>query len=249
MLMALMKGKLSREQENMEDVLTSNVFGTLKYVDPAEGLMPFLGRAKLPNGDKVPFARVTAADVSYKFWPWWQEGDCIGCEPDVVLRIDCVDKRKYIILVEAKYHSGKSSEAEEGEEHPTDQLAREWDNLTHYANRENRTPVLIYLTAGFGCPVAAIKASEQDFRSKRCDETLCPFTCYWLSWRHLPRVLKDRENPMLQDLEAVLRHLNLMFFEGISEVRVPGHVQWAFRKDFDWTMGRKVQEILWRFES
>jgi hypothetical protein len=27
-LMALLKGKLSRKQENMEDILTSNVFGS-----------------------------------------------------------------------------------------------------------------------------------------------------------------------------------------------------------------------------
>lgn len=31
MLMALLKGKLSHEQMNTEDLVTSNVFGLLKY--------------------------------------------------------------------------------------------------------------------------------------------------------------------------------------------------------------------------
>ena len=45
MIEALLRGKLSREQENMEDVLTSNVFGMLQYVAPELGLFPFLARA------------------------------------------------------------------------------------------------------------------------------------------------------------------------------------------------------------
>jgi hypothetical protein len=35
MLQALLRGKLSREHEEIEDILTSNVFGLLQYCDPS----------------------------------------------------------------------------------------------------------------------------------------------------------------------------------------------------------------------
>ena len=55
MIEALLRGKLSREQENMEDVLTSNVFGMLQYVAPESGLFPFLAQATWGD-DQCEFA-------------------------------------------------------------------------------------------------------------------------------------------------------------------------------------------------
>ena len=54
MLDAIIKGKLSREQENMEDLLTSVVFGMIKYLPPHEALFPLLSKAELQTGEK-PF--------------------------------------------------------------------------------------------------------------------------------------------------------------------------------------------------
>ncbi len=42
MIPALLHGKLSREQENMEDILTSIVFGVLKHLPPELILLPWL---------------------------------------------------------------------------------------------------------------------------------------------------------------------------------------------------------------
>jgi len=42
MLEAQLHGKLTREQENLEDILTSNVFGSIKYVPFKKGLLPIL---------------------------------------------------------------------------------------------------------------------------------------------------------------------------------------------------------------
>ena len=52
MLQAILKGKLSREQENMEDVLTSNVFGLLRYVQPQEGILKYLWLAEDNEGNQ-----------------------------------------------------------------------------------------------------------------------------------------------------------------------------------------------------
>ena len=48
MIHALLNGKLSADQENMEDILTSNVFGLLRYLPPEHGLLPFLAHASIP---------------------------------------------------------------------------------------------------------------------------------------------------------------------------------------------------------
>ena len=50
MLQALLRGKLSRVQENMEDVLTSTVFGLLRYFPVQSGLWPFLSHAANVQG-------------------------------------------------------------------------------------------------------------------------------------------------------------------------------------------------------
>ena len=45
MLAAQIKGKLTRKEEDLEDLLTSNVFGSIKYVPPENGLIPLLSAA------------------------------------------------------------------------------------------------------------------------------------------------------------------------------------------------------------
>ena len=41
--------KRSEETENMEDILTSHVFGTLKYLPNSSGLIQFLSKATFFN--------------------------------------------------------------------------------------------------------------------------------------------------------------------------------------------------------
>jgi len=117
-IQALLRGKLSLKQENAEDILTSNVFGLLRYVSPQAGLLPFLACAKsvrgeCPLGTSVDGRTADAVTAEYDFWPRWP-----GCEPDVVLAIQH-DERKFLVVVEAKYRSGKSSVAF-GLEEPSD---------------------------------------------------------------------------------------------------------------------------------
>ena len=82
MLMALLKGKLSREQENMEDILTSNVFGLFQYLPPSEGLLPFLAQTE-GEGMSRPLASLkdaTDATAQYDFWPQWTDASGAACE-------------------------------------------------------------------------------------------------------------------------------------------------------------------------
>ncbi len=45
MLQAMIHGKLTREEEGLEDLLTSNTFGLMKYLPPEAVLLPFLSLA------------------------------------------------------------------------------------------------------------------------------------------------------------------------------------------------------------
>ena len=156
MIQALLHGKLSREQANMEDLLTSCVFGTLRYLPEDEGLLPFLRLAKTVEGETLLAVIPDGAKADYCFWPPLAEKGCLPCEPDVLLTITEPGGKKHLVLIEAKFRSGKSFEADDEKERPNDQLAKEWDNLESLATAEGAEPFLVYLTADFGCPVAQI---------------------------------------------------------------------------------------------
>jgi hypothetical protein len=111
MIPALLHGKLTLKQENMEDILTSNVFGLLQYVRPECGLFPFIARARALEGDSRPLAHLISKDgpateAEYDFWPQWNH-----CQPDVVLSVS--GHQRYLVAIEAKYRSGKSSKPAE----------------------------------------------------------------------------------------------------------------------------------------
>jgi hypothetical protein len=263
MLMALLHGKLSRDQENMEDILTSNVFGILKYLPPGTALVPFLRKAVTPEQDHPLVSLSSDVEVKCEFWPWLGKSDNTGCEPDVLIRLTCPSNKKTLILIEAKYHSGKSSEEEKdpneklareqseeiaslgvdhSDEPVKDQLSREWRNLRRLAEKESAEPVLIYLTAGFVCPTEDIEASQKALKGEKGKIS-------WLSWRHLPSLITDSHYEVLRDLAAALRRLDLIFFEGFSKVDTPVHIQWAFSVEpvrFDWTCPQIRESLQWR---
>lgn len=122
MLFAEIHRKLSLDDDNerREDVLTSTVFGTLIVGEKWSLLAAWFGAARDHNGKRLNLPPVTTA--SYWFWPRLFDGDAI-VEPDLLLLFGDV-----LVIVEAKYLSGKSSEgsADDGEIDPADQLTKEW---------------------------------------------------------------------------------------------------------------------------
>ena len=220
----------------MEDVLTSNVFGLLRYVQPQEGILKYISLAE-DKGGKRPLECLSSLkelpeqSIKYEFWPWWKESDCIGCEPDLVISIKIPDKEDLLLLIEAKYLSGKSSEADESCDAPTDQLAKEWHDLSVMA-KSNESPILIYLTAHYAYPREDIKNAVSELRKKRPDKA--EPVIYWLSWRHLHQVCENSPSLVLGDLRDLLNRLNLKFFSGIV---------------IDWQAIAGFQPIRWRFEK
>ena len=90
--------------DRLEDKLTGDVFGHLRYMPYEFGLQPVLKACCFPEEQAAHYNEsIERADnFTYKFWPRHDEG-----EPNLILESD-----NDIILIEVKYHSGLSSDDE-----------------------------------------------------------------------------------------------------------------------------------------
>jgi len=251
LLQALLKGKLTREEENLEDLLTSNVLGSIKYVLPEEGLLPFLKNCQNKKSEPLLTEGATILEVNYQFWPWLKETKNRGCEPDVLIFLRLDNGQNLIILLEAKYRSGKSSEAiEESESNEktlilNDQLAVEWDNLVDLANREKATPVLLYVTADIYFPKKEIEESCKEYKKCRYED----MNVFWISWRKLPNLFFNSDNMILSDLVKVLKKIGLSYFERITAT-APVKITWSFKKFNEWCWSKyALQKITWNYRQ
>jgi len=268
MLAAQLSGKLTREEEDLEDLLTSNVFGSIKYVPHEEGLIPLLSAAERLDGSQpLNYGLSEISEVKYYFWHRIEKQNCYACEPDVLICIKHNDDKKTVVLVEAKYRSGKSSEEEE-DDRPTDQLAREWDNLIVLAKEKAATPYLLYVTADIAIPSIDIEESQSEIAKKRGAK----IDIVWISWRKLPIIFRDSRYDILRDLVEVLRRQWLIFFEGISAPENMEAINWHFQSTplklnlsfdapvFQWKYNNKVSlrfdwisfvflKMKWRFKK
>lgn len=243
MLMAQLKGKLTREEENMEDLLTSNIFGSFKYVPPEEGLVPFLARAVQVDGRRPLEDLSSVKSCNYIFWPNYVTIDQKGCEPDLLITIDDSSIGRLFIMIEAKYRSPKSSFPSVDAE-LTDQLAKEWDVLQNIAGNRGQA-FLVFATADYTIPQAAIEESQLELKQKRGERG----NIIWLSWRELPSILVNTGHPILEDLYHLLHRHDMYYFRGINlRKNTVSVILWAFVSRlvrFEW--GCEKKEILWNF--
>jgi hypothetical protein len=252
MFEAQLRGKLTREEEDLEDLLTSNVFGAIKYVPYREGLIALVSEAERRDGSRPLQGLSDISNVKYEFWPFLEEKNCNPCEPDVLISITQSNGKKILILVEAKFKSGKSSEADLSDK-PSDQLSKEWDNLKRLAIKNNSDPYLLYITANIGFPEKEIKESISEYLKKR-ESTI---NILWLSWRKIPTIFHNSQNEIIKDLVKLLRRQGLIFFEGfkISQVESfnwqfqAGDLGYTISKHFVLTWSFKPIDIKWKFEK
>ncbi len=246
MLEAQLHGKLTREQENLEDILTSNVFGSIKYVPFKKGLLPILRNTENDKGEYSLNDFKDIKDVTYKFWNWIPKNNSEGCEPDVLITITHSSGNKTIILVESKYLSGKSSEAME-KYGPNDQLAREWKNLLLHTEKDTQkvTLILLYVTANICYPQSEINESRQDFIKWLPNQN--EPNIIWISWRKLTKLFFNSKIPILADVTKVLLKQGLKFYDGVSKCDFK-EIHWQFLPDpiyLSWSTTNFT--VKWRF--
>ena len=224
MTIAEIHGKISHKGSNiydrLEDLLTSDVFTAFKYTKPETLLIPFISCARNINGSLMSLPQDEIKTVTYKFWPRLDYS-----EPDVLIEIVYKNSGKYLVMIEAKYLSGKSgifSEEEEMETattHP-DQLNREYNDLLGYNIKTNYVArVLVYLTAHYVMPLSDLKESlaiiKKTVNADNIDDTIL-----WISWREIKPVIEQQhgvksiERDIISDLQKLLERKGLTHFDG-----------------------------------
>lgn len=231
MTIAELRGKISDAanlSERMEDLLTSDTFGCMRYVPSQRLLIPFLRTACSLRGQALPISK-TVISAHYSFWPWLKSQGRIPCQPDIVIGLETEGDRIHLVLVEAKYYSGLSSEESELPE-PNDQLARELDNLDSVScaalgwNPQLKvvSRSLLFITQYMGMPRDLLARSLAEYTRKRHRDG----DIFWTSWRFLPSILeKSLECETISESIAVLKDMlnllvrkGLMMFQGIEPV-------------------------------
>jgi len=233
MTVAEIRGKISAAgtnlSERMEDLLTSDVFGCMRYLPAQKVLIPFLCKAQAFHGNvlTIPDKIVT---VYYSFWPWLRLPDRNPCEPDVVIGLETERGNVHLVLVEAKYYSeGLSSEEDESAK-PNDQLARELDNLDAVScaalgwktHLDVVSRVLLFVTKDMGIPRDLLAQSLDGYTRKRHREG----DIYWVSWRFLPSILEQNlaiesnaeHMTVMKDMLTLLLRKGLTMFRGVEPI-------------------------------
>jgi hypothetical protein len=229
MSIAEIYGKLSPDNprgahEGMEDLLTSDVFGTMLYVGWQPVFHAWMSEAQcapsLSPGSS--FAQYLPAsedirNVAYSFWPRLPNNR----EPDVALLIECADQSTSLIVVEAKYRSGLS-----GEKQLIDEAQGLFDLTPSQLGRWRFRPpirplhsaslrkVLLYVTQDSSLPATDLI---------REGNTAWPIPAFWLSWKSLSRHLESERNSssssslLLEDLRELLKRKKLRDFVGFDQ--------------------------------
>lgn len=227
-----MHGKIP-EVENLEDVLTSNVFGLVKNIPNSHCLFHILRKATdyhdgsdlIDNVERRFGVDITEYSHSeYVFWPTHR----IYGEPDLILilKSDEASNPDLILCIEVKYHSKKSGIGD------NDQLRRYFDSLrdesnrNHYLNRSIRFfrgkfIGIIYVTNRTQKREVdeSIKMLEQDGDDHDYGEMF-----FRLKWSDITKVFKNMKvqqseyKKTFEDIYNFLIYKDLKEFEGIPTV-------------------------------
>jgi len=225
MTIAELHGKLNPERpagvyERMEDLLTSDVFGTMKYVGWHYGFMNWLRAATSPDGKSYASDVLPADDniehVHFEFWPLLRNNR----EPDLLIRIKPLSGAIIQVMIEAKYFSGASDIAIAIEDTTPDRSGNQIaDQVNCFPNPQDEfmQNAHIYITADDSCPLTTYdRAAEHIIREE--------VPLFWLNWQSLKVYLQDLpmedigRQEMISDLIKLLVRKDLIPFHGFKAI-------------------------------
>lgn len=235
MTIAELHGKLSSSSpdsitDRMEDLLTSDVFGTIRYAGIDCGFLDWLHTAApmpIATGfpamrDIIPAQGLRAVGIA--FWPKLLNRR----EPDVALLLQyCSDA--VLIVVEAKYLSGMSDFESDDSlvtgNQVVDQVkgiadATDNDVAAWFASVATRIRVRLHLL------VTAHSVMPDIVYADALEKLALPWPtmAYWLSWTTLAAALSepcDEDDPgraaMIRDLRCLLHRKRLVPYNGLAK--------------------------------
>ena len=235
MSVAEIHGKISRSGSNisdrLEDLLTSDIFGPLRYMPSAKALKPVLERSQRYCGNNYFKISNNSENVVPKlhFWPKLTKS-----EPDIVIEYD-----NQLIMIEAKFRSGKSGhfsgvnddEVAKYQDASSDQLGREFADLQNYQGVFD-SRVLIYVTAHRTIPLNDINAGKQSLLITQKDHSaigdIYEKNTYWLSWFQIYDsincLLLETDNTyhrcILSDINQLLFNKGFRKFKGYDVLNI-----------------------------
>jgi len=197
MYLAELHGKLSKNIENKEDILTSNVFSFFKYANRDIFLKKFLYEL----GIKIPGQK--AKEAEFIFWPKFKD----GTEPDLVIKVG-----RYYLLFEAKYFSDFGGKIQFLKE----QLKRELEGGKFEAKNLGYEFKLIIITADYYYKENKFRDISKEFKTE----------FIWINWQKIALIISDilesninlnlETRLMAQDFYDLLIRKNLRTFQGLS---------------------------------
>ncbi len=234
-MLAEINGKISRSGSNLsdrlEDKLTGDFFGALRYIPFQKVMSLVLQQVKTVNGT-VDLNEVLKEDKTdywadkIEFWPYHKKG-----ELDARIELD-----NLLIGIEVKLYSGLSSdddidnsvsedELEKEREASEQQLARESEILKEWSQNKRKPAILLFISPEDNC---ARIAKETDRRN-----ILAPEVGFgYMSWEEIFEVIKNMgesnvfnafEKVIIQDLIALFRRKGL---ERFQRFEIPEH-EWS----------------------
>lgn len=262
MLVAELKGKVPSKLANSEDLLTSSIFGSLKYLSSPSYLQSIIQSSVNIAGANLRLSK-DITECNYEFWPRLK-----NCEPDLLLHLKDNEDEEYIICIEAKYWSDKSSEEDtaveiaERKNHQRDQLAREIEDihtdfclhLMHANKSKIKRRVLIYLTNDTTFPYESIKTSVQHVQYINYPVT----EIFWLTWRGIHTILNEitddktfQDSILLNDIKLLLQKKGLKSFTGFAgNLKQVSPLKLTYSTSaniISWEEISKVESIQWRY--
>jgi hypothetical protein len=257
MIQAVLQGK-SAGCEYSEDMVTSTVFGSLRYL-PTEVLITFLESAFVYNEERTTLWKHLQVGnyelrryrkIKYFFWPRHKKHG----EPDLILLFTghVHNQEDLMLLVEVKFKSGKSSTGE------NDQLKRYYQAInfdlkdfseSELSNFRGQKKCLLYLTEADSH--LEIEESIRELK-KDCPEFLDHI--FHLRWHQLFKIFESTHSGLsstgkiiVQDLLNLMQNLGLKDFSGIT---LPDEkLQIIVQKNYPIFYFKKPAEVIEHFHS
>jgi hypothetical protein len=191
-----------------EDVLTSTIFGNLRYFKNQNLLISFLNKAIDYNGVNLNIN--TRNIFKIDFWKkYYLNNSQKYNEPDLYL-----NNNKYNVIIECKYHSfldEKTIVSKDNRIEYSNQLIR----YSKIIEKSKKKKIIIYLTNEVGMPIKIIEETL-----KRINKNI---KLFWLSWRMLHKAMDNHQNDnysygerqVFNDLLLFLKKRELTIFCGL----------------------------------
>lgn len=219
MYLAEIHGKLSRDNENKEDILTSNVFSFFKYANRKIFLFELIKLLGLDVSES------DATEAEFCFWPTFED----HTEPDLVLLIG-----KYYLLFEAKYQSSFGKETHDRKH----QIAREIEGGQYEAQNLGKNFKIIALTAHYSDKPEIKRGIPVEY----CDNLL------WINWQRIALMIYQQveKNP---DLPTETRLFANDLYELLVRKRLRNYEGTKVLSSFSKTLRQKTDRIFFEAKT